>query len=300
MMRIEKKNSLRTALLWTINDFPAYGMLSGWSVKGYHACPMCMDETSSHYLTHSRKICYMGLPSSNQWRKDKKSFDGRVDMREPIIPKSGLEILHDIDNCNISEPNCFTNTKKHKYPKDKLGWKKKSSFFKLPYWAKLKLRHNIDIMHVVKNVTESLVATLFNIKGKTKDTWRSRKDLMDQGLKKSLHLQPNGNSFVMSMACYHLTKDEKQKILNLLKSLKFPDGFASNISRCVKGGDFQLSRMKSHDFYVFIQRVLPLSIRGCLTKEVRLVLYELSEFIQKVCTRNIYLDVIEKQEEEIV
>ncbi|GJY43262.1 DNA mismatch repair protein [Tanacetum coccineum] len=43
-------------------------------------------------------------------------------------------------------------------------------------------------MHVVKNVAESLTGTLFNIKGKTKDTWKSRKDLMDKGLKKSLHL----------------------------------------------------------------------------------------------------------------
>ena len=26
---------LHVALLWTINDFPAYGDLSGWSIKGY-------------------------------------------------------------------------------------------------------------------------------------------------------------------------------------------------------------------------------------------------------------------------
>ena len=96
--------------------------------------------------------------------------------------------------------------------------KKKSVFFQLEYWAKLKLRHNIDIMHVVKNVTESLTATIFNINGKTKETWKSRRDLMDERLKKSLHLLPqsNGSSFIMPMACYHLTKDEKQKILGFL------------------------------------------------------------------------------------
>ncbi|KAK6931972.1 Transposase-associated domain [Dillenia turbinata] len=56
----------------------------------------------------------------------------------------------------------------------------------------LKLRHNIDIMHVVKNVIESIVATIFDIKGNTKDTWKSLKDLMEQGLKKGLHFQPTG------------------------------------------------------------------------------------------------------------
>ena len=108
---------LRVALLLTINDFPAYGMLSRRSVNGYNACPVCMNETSSHYLTHSRKVCYMGhrrfLPSSNQWRRDKKNFDGKVDIREPIIPKSGHEILSDVDS-TINEPYCFVNKRKRK------------------------------------------------------------------------------------------------------------------------------------------------------------------------------------------
>ncbi|KAI3687023.1 hypothetical protein L1987_80713 [Smallanthus sonchifolius] len=30
---------MRAALLWTINDFPAYGYLSGWGTSGYKACP---------------------------------------------------------------------------------------------------------------------------------------------------------------------------------------------------------------------------------------------------------------------
>ncbi|KAI5343319.1 hypothetical protein L3X38_011195 [Prunus dulcis] len=37
--------TLRAALMWTINDFPAYGNLSGCVVKGYKACPICGDDT---------------------------------------------------------------------------------------------------------------------------------------------------------------------------------------------------------------------------------------------------------------
>ncbi|KAI5334625.1 hypothetical protein L3X38_024758 [Prunus dulcis] len=33
-----------SVLLWTINYFPAYGNLSGCVVKGYQACPICVDE----------------------------------------------------------------------------------------------------------------------------------------------------------------------------------------------------------------------------------------------------------------
>ncbi|XP_019225059.1 PREDICTED: uncharacterized protein LOC109206668 [Nicotiana attenuata] len=38
---------LHASLLWTINDFPAYGNLSGWSTKGKLACPCCNKDTSS-------------------------------------------------------------------------------------------------------------------------------------------------------------------------------------------------------------------------------------------------------------
>ena len=34
---------MRVALLWTISDFLAYGNLSGWSTKGYMACPVCNE-----------------------------------------------------------------------------------------------------------------------------------------------------------------------------------------------------------------------------------------------------------------
>ena len=36
---------LHASLLWTINDFPAYGNLSGWSTKGKMACPCCNKDT---------------------------------------------------------------------------------------------------------------------------------------------------------------------------------------------------------------------------------------------------------------
>ncbi|XP_021755281.1 uncharacterized protein LOC110720552 [Chenopodium quinoa] len=39
--------TMRAAVLWTINDFPAYGMLSGWSTAGKKACPYCLDKSKA-------------------------------------------------------------------------------------------------------------------------------------------------------------------------------------------------------------------------------------------------------------
>jgi hypothetical protein len=56
----DKKNfKLHAILLWTINDFPAYAMLSCWSTKGKFACPYCHKDTDYLWLKFGSKHCYM-------------------------------------------------------------------------------------------------------------------------------------------------------------------------------------------------------------------------------------------------
>ena len=68
--------------MWTMSDFPAYVMLSGWSTKGKFAYPWCNYGTNSRYLKHSRKMCYMDhrvfLPMDHPWRSNKRSFNGKT------------------------------------------------------------------------------------------------------------------------------------------------------------------------------------------------------------------------------
>jgi hypothetical protein len=59
-----KKNfQLYACLLWTINDYPAHAMLSGWSTKGRLACPYCHQYTYFLWLKYGRKHCYKGHQS---------------------------------------------------------------------------------------------------------------------------------------------------------------------------------------------------------------------------------------------
>jgi hypothetical protein len=78
-----KKNfDLHALLLWTINDFPAYAMLSGWSTKGKFACPYCHMDTDYLWLKYGKKHCYMGhhrfLLSEHKWHKNKVSFNNKM------------------------------------------------------------------------------------------------------------------------------------------------------------------------------------------------------------------------------
>ncbi|XP_004490351.1 uncharacterized protein [Cicer arietinum] len=67
---------LHVVIMWTINDFPAYANLSGWSTKGQYACPCCGIETTSRWLRHGKKFCYMchrhWLAPNHKWRLNSK------------------------------------------------------------------------------------------------------------------------------------------------------------------------------------------------------------------------------------
>ncbi|XP_074323270.1 uncharacterized protein LOC141660205 [Apium graveolens] len=88
--------NLRARVLWTISDFPGYAMLSGWSTKGKLGCPVCHYETSSLYLKHSKKMCYMNhrkfLPSAHKWRMDTKRFNGAIEMGQCPSVLTGTDI----------------------------------------------------------------------------------------------------------------------------------------------------------------------------------------------------------------
>ena len=58
-------------------------------------------------------------------------------------------------------------------------WGRSVSLWDLPYWPSLKLRHNLDVMHIEKNVCENLLGTLLGIPNKSKDNINARLDLSD-------------------------------------------------------------------------------------------------------------------------
>lgn len=129
--------NLKAILMWTINDFPAYGNLAGCTTKGELACPVCGPNTCSQWLSFTKKMVYMGhrrfLPPNHLWRGKMSWFDGTKETRWPPKPLTGNEIICDI---NDFENDWGKDKKKRKRGKNGSSkmWKKKSIFFDLPYW----------------------------------------------------------------------------------------------------------------------------------------------------------------------
>ena len=70
---------MKAALMWTISDFPAYSILSGWSTAGKLAYPYCMEYFDAFTLTKGCKTSWFNnhrkfLPLDHQFRKNRKSF----------------------------------------------------------------------------------------------------------------------------------------------------------------------------------------------------------------------------------
>jgi len=179
-----KQNFLiRAALMWTINDFPAYGMLSGWSTHGKLACPYCMENNKAFTLTIRGKASFFYchhrfLLYNHRNRKNRKDFFiGRVE--KDVTPSCLFgEELHDV----ISEYSDIVfdlQSGKQKFPGFGFthNWVKRSIFWELLYWKTNLLCHNLDVMHIKKNVFENIFNTITDVKGKTKDNIKARLDV---------------------------------------------------------------------------------------------------------------------------
>jgi hypothetical protein len=251
---ISKKQNfvMRAALMWTINDFPAYGMVSGWSTHGKLACPYCMENNKAFTLTNRGKAYFFYyhrylLPPNHRYRKNKNDFFvGRVE-KDVAPPRLSGEELFDV----VSEYGDIMfglQSGKQKFPDFGLthNWVKRSIFWELPYWKTNLLRHNLDVMHMENNVFENIFNTVMDVKGKTKHNIKSRLDVVLFCNCKNMELVCDGSRVAKPRASFVLEKNAQLLVYKWLKSLCFPDGHASNISRLVNTEECKLYGIKSH------------------------------------------------------
>lgn len=297
----KKQNfQLRASLLWTISDFPGYANLSGWSTKGEYACPSCNKHTHSLRLRNGGKYCYMGhrrfLPEEHEFRKNGQLFDGTVEYRQIPPHVSGDMILDELKDFSIKFGKLVADN-----PKLPFNWKKKSIFFDLPYWKDNVLRHNLDVMHIEKNVCESICGTLLEMDGKSKDNYKSRLDLKAMGIRPDLHpISKDSGKVYLPPASFTMSRSERTMFCEILQKVKVPDGYASNISRCVQLKPPKLLGLKSHDYHILMQQLMSIALRKTLSKSVRSPLLQLSKYFRELCSKVICPADVLRLEKDIV
>ncbi|XP_021736439.1 uncharacterized protein LOC110702989 [Chenopodium quinoa] len=157
--------NLRAAILWTVSDFPAYGMLSGWATSGKKACPYCMDKSKAFWLENGCKVswfeCHLQFLSTNHpFRNSRTAFcRNKVEKGAPPHIMSGEELWECVKDLQKATdgPESLQRLKK-----EKKGWFKQSIPWELPYWKHLLVRHNLDVMHIEKNFFDQLFHTVID------------------------------------------------------------------------------------------------------------------------------------------
>jgi hypothetical protein len=81
--------------------------------------------------------------------------------------------------------------------------------------------------------------------------------------------------------------------------LKFPDGYAAGFRRAVNLKTKKITGLKSHDYHIMMERLLPIMFCGYLKVSIWQALAELSYFYRQLCAKEINKDVMEKLEIEI-
>ncbi|XP_074374341.1 uncharacterized protein LOC141714739 [Apium graveolens] len=270
--------TLCAIIFCTISDFPAYGNLSGYTIKGAKACPICEDATIDRRLNNFKKNVYMGhrtfLPPNHPYQKRKKSFDGHTETRVARFPLTRKQVLERVKYIDV------VLGKLYKKPTSSSIWKKRSIFWDLPYWEHLQ--------DIIKYTC------------KTKDGINSRLDMQEMGIRTELAPQQSGKLAYLPPACYTLCKKEKISFFECLSSVKVPSGYFSNPKTIISMKDLKLVGMKSHDCHVLMQHLLLIAIRGILPKEVRVIITKLCFFFIAICSKVIDPMNLDKLQADII
>jgi len=156
----------------------------------------------------------------------------------------------------------------------------------------LPIRHNLDTMHIEKNVAEHLLSTILEIKGKTKDDKKSRDDLKQLRIRKNQWLAESAESSKIPKAPFVLSREEKYAFCCSLHDLKVPSGYSANWNNHVNIKTLEMKGLKSHDYHVLMQQLLPVLLQHCYTKNKLLykAIQQISQFFNVLCLKTIKVE----------
>ena len=145
----------------------------------------------------------------------------------------------------------------------------------------LPVRHVLDVMHVEKNIAESVLKFLFG----DKDSAESRQDMEELGIRRELWLRPRANrqAFMKPHAPYVFTEAEKKVFLEEVCAICTPTGYGSAFGKHLKKSKFM--GLKSHDYHCLIQQIIPVVSRTLLQPLQRTALIRLGKSLNRICAR---------------
>ena len=108
---------------------------------------------------------------------------------------------------------------------------------------------------------------------------------------------PKTNKTIIPKTTFALSKEEKIRFCTVLKILKVPNKFSSNFHNNVSINPPELRNMKSHDYHVIMQHLLPVLLQHSYPqhKDLRNAVHRISLFFNILCSKVINREHLLKQ-----
>ncbi len=119
--------NLRAMVIWTIHDYPWYGLLSGCAYQGYRACPLCGPDITSRYSKPLLKCVYCRF---RRWLPK----DNKVEYKSRPLMPTIEEILSRAAATTTWVDSGFAHGAQGDPSKDH-GVKRRSILYYLPYFG---------------------------------------------------------------------------------------------------------------------------------------------------------------------
>nr|GEU71237.1 hypothetical protein [Tanacetum cinerariifolium] len=120
----------------------------------------------------------------------------------------------------------------------------------------------------------------------------SRQDKTCKGwASKWLVAQPNQNREVLEASgCIFFHTRESKKFCQFIKGVKLPDGFGSCLKHKVTDKDTNITDLKSHDYHIMMQHLLPYGLQQYLPDKIAKPITELCSLFKQICSATLMED----------
>jgi hypothetical protein len=138
-------------------------------------------------------------------------------------------------------------------------------------------------MHIERNVCASMLGYVLG----ERDTVQVRTDMRDVGCMPNLHLQQQNGSqtYLKPHAPYVLRPQERSAFLEAMGQIRVPTGYSSRLG--LRVGEKKMQGLKSHDYHVIMEQLLPATIRGFLPELTRHAIIRLGHTFQRLCAKTV-------------
>ena len=96
-----------------------------------------------------------------------------------------------------------------------------------------------------------------------------------------------------------MSPDDREAFCQVLKDVKFLDGYASDMRRNVQVKEKKIIGLKSHDNHILLQHLLPIAVQNILPERVSAALIRVSNFFKKIYSPTIHISDMQKLEAKI-